>query len=264
MEAIAAAAEQSCLCLHAVVDPNGLEQIDDPALLLVRHEDLGCVVRPVPSSEYAAAAKPENSQAQLDWLAPRAMQHHDVLLKLMRLTTVVPLKFGSLCATPAGVGEMLRDNYERFRQLIEYVRSREEWSVNLYADKDAALRRLERSEPTLQEFEELAVTRPPGEAYLLRKKKNKLANEMVAERFSVLQSDLCARLERCVVDIANLEKPRDAGMEFHELLLSVAVLISKHEMSSIERELALFESEYAEDDVVTKLCGPWPPYSFIS
>jgi hypothetical protein len=263
VEAIASVAKQSCLCLHAVVDPNGLEQLDDPALLLVRHEDLGCVVRLVPSSEYADA-QPETSRDQLDWLAPRAMQHHDLLLKLMRVTTVVPLKFGSLCATTADVGEMLRDNYERFRQLIEYVRSREEWSVNLYVDKDAALRRLERSEPTLREFDELALMRPAGEAYLLRKKKNKLANELFVERFSALQRELCARLEHCVVDITDLAKPRDAGMECHELLLSVAVLISKHEMPSIGRELALFESEYAEDDVVAELCGPWPPYSFIS
>jgi hypothetical protein len=262
VEAIASAAKQSSLCLHAVVDPNGLEQIDDPALSLVRHEDLGCVVRLVPSSEYTDTP-PENSRDRLDWVAPRAMQHHDLLLKLMRSTTVVPLKFGSLCATASDVADMLRDNYERFRQLIEYVRSREEWSVNLYINKDAALQRLERSEPTLRQFDELALTRPEGEAYLLRKKKNRVANELFVARSSALQSELCSRLEHCVVDIANLPKPREAGMEFRELLLSVAVLISKHEMPSLERELALFESEYAEDDVIAELCGPWPPYSFI-
>jgi hypothetical protein len=261
VEAIASAGNQSCLCLHAVVDPNGLDQIDDPSLLLVRHEDLGCVVRLVPASEYA---QPENSRDQLEWLAPRAIQHHDLLLKLMRLTTVVPLKFGSLCATTADVADMLRDNYERFRQLIEYVGAREEWSVNLYVDKTTALRRLERSEPTLRQFDELALTRPDGEAYLLRKKKMKLANELFVARFSALSKELCARLERCVVDITDLAKPRDARKEFHELLLSVAVLISKHQMPSIERELALFEAEYAEDEVVAELCGPWPPYSFIS
>jgi hypothetical protein len=263
VEAIASVAKQSCLCLHAVVDPIGLEQFDDPALVLVRHEDLGCVVRVVPSSEFANAS-PEDSRDQLDWLAPLALQHHELLLKLMRVTTIVPLKFGSICATAADVGEMLRDNYERFRELIEYVRSREEWSVNLYVDKAAALQRVETSEPTLREFEELAVMRPDGEAYFLRKKKSKLANELLAARFSALQRELCTRLEQCVIDITDLVKPSDVRMECRELLLSVAVLISKNEMSSIERELALFESEYAEDDVVTELCGPWPPYSFIS
>jgi hypothetical protein len=251
------------LYLHAVVDANGLEQVRDPALLLVRHEDLACVARPVLSSEYADAP-PENSREQLNWLAPRVMQHHDLLLKLMRFTTVVPLKFGSLCATTADVAEMLRDNHERFRQLLAYVRSREEWSVNLYVDKEAALRRLERSEPALLEFDELARTRPDGEAYLLRKKKNKLANELIETRFSALQRELYPRLERTVADIKILEKPHDVRMESHELLLSVAVLISKDQMPSIERDLALFESEYIEDDVVAELCGPWPPYSFIS
>jgi hypothetical protein len=170
-----------------------LEQLEDPALLQVRHEDLGCVVRVVPSSEYADA-QPENPRDQMEWLAPRAMQHHDLLLKLMRLTSVVPLKFGSLCATTDDVAAMLRDNYERFRQLIEYVRSREEWSVNVYIDKDAALRRLESAEPRLREFEELAQTRPHGEAYLLRKKKGKLANELFVALSTEIQRELVTRL----------------------------------------------------------------------
>lgn len=263
MEAVASVANESCLCLHAVVDPNGLEQLDDPALLLVCHEDLGCVVRLVTSSEYADA-QPENSRDQLDWLVPRAMQHHDVLLKLMRSTTVVPLKFGSLCGTIVDVLEMLRDNYQKFRQLIDYVRSREEWSVNFYVNKDAVLRHLESSEPTLRQIDELALMRPDGEAYLLRKKKQKLANELFEERFTALQRELYSRLEHCVVEIANLAKPHEVGIAFHELLLSLAVLISKHEIPSIERELACFESEHAEDHVIAELCGPWPPYSFIS
>jgi len=263
VEAIASVCNQSCLCLHAIVDPNGLEQIEDPALLLVRHQDLGCVVRLVPSSEYADVQR-ENSRNQLEWLAPRAMQHHELLLKLMRFTAVVPLKFGSLCATTADVEETLRSNHEKFRQLLEYVRSREEWAVNLYVDKDAALRRLEISEPTLREFEELALTRPDGEAYLLRKKKNRLANELLLARYSALQGEACARLEHCVGDITNLAKPHDPGMQSHELLLSVAVLISKDEMPCIERELALLESDYAEYRLVAELCGPWPPYSFVS
>ena len=66
------------------------------------------------------------------------------------------------------------------------------------------------------------------------------------------------------MDIANVAKPRDAGIEFHEVLLSVAVLISKHEVASMEQELAFFESEYVDDHMVAELCGPWPPYSFIS
>jgi gas vesicle protein GvpL/GvpF len=262
MEAVISVANESCLCLHAVVDPSELEQIDDPALLLVRHEDLGCVVRVVLASEYAAA-QPESSRDQLEWLAPRAIEHHDLLLRLMRLTSVVPLKFGSLCGTAVDVQEMLRDNCERFRQLVHHVRSREEWAVNLYVDRDRALRRLESSETALGEIDEIALTRPDGEAYLLRKKKQKLANELLAARFTALQRELCSQLEHCVVEIANLARPREVGMQFHELLLSVAVLIAKDQIPSIERQLALFESEYAEDHVVTELCGPWPPYSFI-
>ena len=263
MEAVTSVANGFCLSLHAIADPKGLEQIDDPSLLLVRHLDLACAARLVPASEYSDAPA-EDAHNQLEWLTPRAMQHHEMLLKLMRVTPVVPLKFGTLCASVSDAEEMLICHYEKFLSLIELVRSREEWSVNVYVDKTSSLRRLEHSEPSLREFDEPTPARPKGEAYLLRKKKQKLANELLTARFATLEEELYSRIGHCAVAIRNLARSRSTATEPRHLLFSAAALIAQNGLADLKQELATIESDHFEDDLIAEICGPWPAYSFTN
>ena len=61
-------------------------------------------------------------------------RHEDVLDALMKLTPVVPFKFGTILKDKKAVSTMLQDYGEKFKKLLSKFTGREEWGLKVYAD----------------------------------------------------------------------------------------------------------------------------------
>src|SRR5206468_3172509 len=77
-----------------------------------------------------------------DWLE-RAVRHHEKVIEdLLHRTAVVPMRFGSIFSTDAGLRAMLEDNAAAFADLLDSVRGRCEWGIRVVADRDVLTRQL--------------------------------------------------------------------------------------------------------------------------
>src|SRR5215510_4769397 len=107
---------------------------EDAKLEWVTVNKLAALTSQVPKETYSE----ENLADQLTdatWTAIRAMRHETVVEFVAKRATVIPLRFGTIYLERSGVEQMLNDRSRELESIIEQLRGREEWGVNVYSDR---------------------------------------------------------------------------------------------------------------------------------
>src|SRR5579884_2922991 len=165
----------------ALPDPCEVEGIETGSgVFLIGSAELACVVSNVSAAEYRNQAHKDDS-ARLAWISPRALRHNEILCYLQKYTTIIPFKFGTLCSSVDDVQKILQTFRQIFTNLLQKFRGREEWALNVYLDKSKVTQHLQELHPQLLDFNESAINCSPGEAYFLKKKRQKLIAKLTEE-----------------------------------------------------------------------------------
>lgn len=255
---------EDCLYLYGVtrnasLDLSGVKGIEGGCeVWMVSGGDLACVVSPVPRAQYNQEEISVRSQ-ELDWIAPRAVRHHEVLQHLRQAGVVVPLKFGSLCSSVNKVKEILRDERRSFLHLLHLFEGREEWGVKVYVNEALVIRAIENAEnghggPELRPASE-------GEAYFLKKKKRQLLSDQMSARLSALGDEVYEFLRPGAAD--GRKGPYSGSSKPSQLvILSTALLVDQQQFADLRKRIEALEADCRSYGMTVELDGPWVPYSF--
>jgi hypothetical protein len=257
----------SCLYLYGIVRAGPLELSAVAGIegrcdvSLVSFGELACAISPVPLSEYGEQPMSDHAQ-QLDWIAPRALRHQDVVQRLRQAGAVIPLKFGTLCSAPQGVQELLERHCEPLLRLLEHLRGRDEWGVKVYAGEGLASRAVERAGPRAQVFGAATSPVSEGEAYFLKKKRQRLASEQRDLFLSELANEIYERLLPCAVD-GRKSRFLDLSRKAEQVaVLNAAFLVEELGVARFQSAIERLEADYRDCGATFELSGPWAPYSF--
>jgi hypothetical protein len=264
---------------HAVVDESGLYlygfvslPIQLPAVMgveenvpvfLVEYADIGCAVSVIVPSPYQREDR--TPQEQLEWVTPRAWRHHDVLQRLHASTSVLPLKFGTLCAGLDDLRTMLRDRHVAIGEELARLAGKDEWTLRVTIDRAAFAEHLQASEPALIALKEALRRLSEGPAYFARKELQQATSDLADVRLAALENQVFDELLPLKLQIVPLDAPTGASADPTRLCIThAALLVERCAFDVLELRLAGFEVKYCEPPVTCELLGPWPPYSFAS
>lgn len=268
METASALKPESCLYLYAVVStvPEDLNEIPcvegQSHLFAVQSGGLNCIASNVPAAEYCRQVH-ESPSKQLEWITPRALRHDEIVRHLYSVTTTVPFKFGTLCATPAHLHQILDKYRGSFLDLLDRFQGREEWTVKAYVDQGLIAEQVEK-DPQLLALFETQTGQLQGHAYFLQKKREKLAAALADDLIASLADGIHARLQKLTEHILSGSSSFEKPLQPMRSIFNAALLIEKGHFHSLEENLAQIESDYAEYLLMTEISGPWPPYSFTT
>lgn len=233
---------------------------DDPALErlpgveLIRQGTLAAIVREVPLEEYGEAVLPERLNDR-EWLERNARAHEDVLQGAATVTTVVPLRFGTIYRSREHVGEMLGERAGELTETIERVRGHVELGVKAWID----LGSLER---TLAAGDEPAGGGGAGAAYLQQRARAQERARELEARCAELAEEAHRRLSAvAVADVVNRPQPQELSGRAEAMLLNAAYLVPDGD-DGLRGEVERLAAEHAELGVEYELTGPWPPHNF--
>jgi hypothetical protein len=248
--------DETVLYLYGLVTPStplaGITGVEHGCeIFLVQREDVACAVSVVPAREYQRPPQAASAAEQLEWITPRAWRHHDVLRRLHVKGTVVPLKFGTLCADVEQVEAILRDRRAAIATLLDRFSGKDEWTLKVQVDEDALAAALQAGEPSLIALAEEESRLPEGRAYFVRKKRQKATAELVSNAVALIDRDIRGRITNLGFEIADAEP-------------HAAVLVDRCRFGELEATLAGLETEHATWRVSFELVGPWPPYGFAT
>jgi Gas vesicle synthesis protein GvpL/GvpF len=239
----------TALYAYAVVKcaPDGVLPAVGDDLELVGTGGLAAVVAEVPLSEFGEDVLPSRLNDR-NWLEATARDHDDVLRRLLGVTTVIPLRFGSIHRDRAAVERFLDEHRDAFSETLERLRDRVELGVKVWArtERDAA-----RAEPTPS----------TGREYLERRRREREGAATAAAR---LDERLRAVHERLLgvaaAGVLNRPQPRELTGAADEMVLNAAYLVAAGD-DTLAREVERLRSEHP--DLAFDVTGPWAPYNFV-
>ncbi len=239
--------------------PAALE--DGTSVALVTEGDLAAVVSEVPLSRFGE----ERFEQQLKspaWAADKLMRHEKLAEYFSSKMCVVPLHFGVMYSTPERIREMLAARKERMIQILDRLNGREEWGLNIHADRETLFEHMTELSPKLAEMQKRAKASSPGQAYLLGRK---------LEGLKAAESK--TEIKRVALEIRNAlaaesTDVKDLPVREHELKQTPAVvgklsfLVDRKKLKIFQKTAEKEAAQFAGFGFGLELTGPWPPYNF--
>ncbi|NJN16147.1 MAG: GvpL/GvpF family gas vesicle protein [Oscillochloris sp.] len=228
-------------------------------------EGLACgaftlAVSDVPLAEFKPDVL-EERVADAAWLEPAVRAHHAVQAALLRDGPLVPLRFATIFSNPERAAAMLTERRESIEAALQRVTDREEWSAKLWLDGSIMAERVAAG-PALAELRDRISAGPPGAAYMLQKKLDRVVAAESERLVDHAIDDVHRRLAELAAYAAH-GPLRDQQPGEAQVLLNGAYLLDRTALDRFVAEAESLRNVYAPLGLQLELSGPWPPYSFV-
>jgi len=200
----------------------------------IPYRDISAVVSDTPPVEY----KPSELNA---------LTHEEVIERVMKEHTVLPLGFGNIFVDENRVKWLLAKFYWTFKTYLKKIEGTVEVGVKVFYDLEVAKRELEAACTEVETRKGGLESKIAGETYC--NKINEKAYKYGVEVYEVLKKD--------AVD-TNLMKRIGESM-----ILNGAFLVQKKKIQDFKIDLEKLEKEYEDKGLKFQFSGPWLPYNFV-
>jgi hypothetical protein len=236
-----------------------LHGIGGETVRLVREGAIAAVVSDVPTEEFDEG--PLNAGlADLTWLGPRALAHQQVNARLFEeVEALLPLAFGTVFRTDAGVRGFLTDERPELTRRLECIRGRAEWVVAVRRDRDAALAHVDESVAEVRQLLADAAAASPGRAYLLQRRLDEVRRRAAMAMDVEIVAELMQTLERHADDLFREPLPDEAS---ENPVARLSVLVPRVDEQPFARNIEQLRQTWASRGFALEMTGPWPPYRF--
>ncbi|HUU01270.1 MAG TPA: GvpL/GvpF family gas vesicle protein [Myxococcota bacterium] len=251
------------LYLYGVV-PCGqrLPTTEATPLEAVPFSSLVAVVEPVSATEFSSEALEQKLQC-VDWVAPLARKHTAVLEDAMQHGPVVPARLCTLFSSAHALTSLLAQKEQRFQETLSWLKGRQEWGFKVFGNEVGLRSLLGSSDPDVQAIEAAAATGSAGQAYVLRKKRDRRLDEVVSTRIDEVVDEVLDALDSLAVESRLRPLLSEAATGRSEVMvLNAALLVDLAVCPGLRTETAELASRFGAEGFAFELTGPWPPYSF--
>jgi len=189
--------------------------------------------------------------------------HEDVVDALMKQTTVVPFKFGTILKDEKAASKMLQDYGKRFKKLLSKFTGRAEWGLKVYTDNQEFKKHLVQIEPKFKNLEVKGEKLSRGAAYLLGRKMEEELKDDIAARLAKVSEIIFQEAGKNAYE-AKLNKtlPQKLTGKDKVMTLNTAYLVEGEKVAHFCKHVKKLIEQYKSMGLEIELSGPWPPYSF--
>ena len=235
---------------------------EDSRLEWISVNNLAALVSRVPLATYNEATLAEHL-TDATWTAIRAMRHETVAEYVAKRASVVPLRFGTIYLERDGIEKMLTERSRGLEEIIEQLRGREEWGVNVYSDRALLMSTITSVSPVLREMVERAQQASPGQSYLMQKKIDALKVDEVRSAVNRIVEQIEQKLKEQSDDARRLRILKVETTEHGELKAKFAFLVKRSGFEEFRDAAERLAQENQAAGFRIELTGPWPVYNFV-
>jgi hypothetical protein len=236
---------------------------EDARLEWISVNTLAALVSHVPRETYSEERLAEHL-TDATWTAIRAMRHETVAEYVAKRASVIPLRFGTIYLERSGIEQMLTEKSRELEEIIEHLRGREEWGVNVYSDRAVLMTSITSVSPVLRELVERAAQAPPGQSYLMQKKIDAMRVDEVRAAVNRIVDQIEAKLKEHADDARRLRILKVETTEHGELKAKFAFLVKRSGFEEFRDAAERLAQENQAAGVRLELTGPWPVYNFVN
>ncbi|HKG98875.1 MAG TPA: GvpL/GvpF family gas vesicle protein [Pyrinomonadaceae bacterium] len=236
---------------------------DDSKLEWISVNTLAALVSRVPRESYSEETLAEHL-TDATWTAIRAMRHETVVEYVAKRTSVVPLRFGTIYLEREGIQQMLVGRSRELEDIIDHLRGREEWGVNVYCDRAVLLSSITSVSPVLRDLVQRAEQASPGQSYLMLKKIETLKVDEARTAVNRIVEQIEEKLKVQTDDARRLRILKVETTDHGELKAKFAFLVKRSAFEEFRDAAERLAQEHQAAGVRLELTGPWPVYNFVT
>ena len=194
------------------------------------------------------------------WIVPRACRHEQVIEAVMEHSSVLPVRFGAVFSSRDAVREFVNAHYDPIASFLDWIADKEEWSVKVFVNADKADEWARSSDPALaDEWQRLPIL--PGTRYFLEKRLKAATRRHAHLSSYAAAEEIHWALVARAIEVVRLPLRPDSATE-NELMLNIALLLSRPEVSELGSLTSELESRFGAQGISLECRGPWPPFHF--
>ncbi|MBI5038581.1 MAG: GvpL/GvpF family gas vesicle protein [Nitrospirae bacterium] len=230
----------------------------------LNHQGLYAVVSKVPEDEFGEENLKKNL-SNLEWLKIKAYRHEKIVEEVMKDGCVVPFKLATLFTAEDSLMAMLKEHAEELRRNLENLEEKDEWGVKIYCDMERLknIFLIDDKEILRMDKEISSSALGPGKAFLLKKKREKLLNDLIDKKIEeTVQEFLNGLKQQSLRTRFNRSLPKDVTERMDDMILNAAFLVEQDKLNAFIREIEILKNQYEGTGFLFDCTGPWPPYNF--
>ena len=233
-------------------------------LKAVPFSNLYIIVKDVPYSEFSEENLKRNL-SEIHWLESMAVEHVNVINGIMRHSTVVPFKFGTIFNNEENLLKFFTDYSDSIEENFIHLRGREEWAVKIYCDRRKLSEQIDDLSVDAAKMEEQIMASSPGKAYLLKRKKTEFVNSEMDRLINDYgQSYFDSFKNLSVSSRLNNILPVEVTGRADSMILNAAFLVNKEQVFGLRSTISSLIKKDGHSGFSIEATGPWPPFSFVT
>jgi hypothetical protein len=249
--------------LHDDSDEHGLPAIDgvggEPVRALSR-DGIAALVSELPVTDGGM----EDAWHDVERVKLMVLDHHRVLQAVVDRCAVLPLRFGTVFGSDAGVEAALAAHRQGLREALARVEGAREWGMKLFCDRAALHSDLTAGSEIVCAARSRIAAATQGRGYFL----NRQLEQTVADEAE-------QAIDRCIADVrqsllatARAEavlKPQPAAVHgsTREMVWNGAFLVATADEDRFFECIAALKRSHGQSGFTFECTGPWPASSFV-
>ena len=234
-----------CIIRHQALREFGEIGIGGSArVYTVHHGELAAVVSDTPIVIY-------------DPTRENVLAHEFVNETVMREFTVIPMSFGTVFRSEEDVKQLLRSTYETFTDVIEKMKDKIEFGVQIRWDRDRAIEAITCEDEEIRKLKDEITRNAASSTYFARMQLGRLIEVALEDSAGRYVGTVHEELKR--VSVAS----RSNKVIGDRMIMNAAFLVNRTAEKPFDDAVKDLSRRY-EHLLAFKYTGPWPPYNFVN
>lgn len=216
------------------------------AVYTIVHRDLAGVVSNYSRGDFASLSKEDKLHC--------LMTHQEVIERVMKEYTILPVKFGTLVEGEDEIRRILEQGYKKFAQTLNQMDDLVEIEVAATWDLKKVLEEIGNA-VEIRQLKHSMAGKSASEILEMQINAGKLVKESLDRRREGYRGQMMQSLAGVALDI------QPNALVADEMVMNVAFLIRKEKQEDFDSRVKRVDEAF-NDQINFRVIGPLPPYSF--
>lgn len=228
-------------------------------------QDITAIVSLLDSKKYSEEIIQDKINLDMEWLQEKAFHHHETVINLAKLYTIVPMKFCTIYQNQERLIEAIQSTRERIAATFKALSGNEEWNLKIYCEDSQLKKHVSEKNPVIEAKKAEISGLPKGRQFFELKKIDKLIDsELEKEKHRVSES-IHHQLKHFVIQ-GNVKRNwnKDVTGRRENMTWNGVYLVSEKSVEPFLKQIKQYEDKMLGLGWRFEASGPWPAYHFSS
>ncbi|WP_409303435.1 GvpL/GvpF family gas vesicle protein [Peribacillus sp. SCS-155] len=227
--------------------------------------NITAIVCTLNSDKYSEESIKDKINNDMEWLQAKAFHHHETVMALSKIFTIIPLKFCTLYNNQDSLKTAVLSNETKMMDTFALISGNEEWNLKMYCDDQVLKERVSLGNPVIEAKRAEISQLPKGKQFFEKKKLDKLIESELEEEKNKISEKVHSHLTEFALK-GNVKRTwsKDVTGRKDNMAWNSVYLISESKVEKFLEQIQQYEKEMRETGWRFEASGPWPAYHFSS